>query len=103
MFCFWFSYGVICFWFGYESAPLSVLSIILIKGYMMNSEYQIFNLTSFETGMEWFSPSSSFSVLCPGICALLLWKRSVWGFVTISITLKKSRASSTFLGISKNS
>lgn len=64
-----------CFCFSYGSATLSVLSIVLIKGYMMNSKYQILNSTSFETVTEWFSPfPSSFSVLCPGICALLLWK-----------------------------
>lgn len=36
-------------------------------------------------------------------CALLLWKRSLWSFVTLCVTLKKkkkSRASSAFLGIS---
>ena len=34
-------------------------------------------------------------------CAgLLLWTGSLWGFVTICITLKKSRASSAFLGVS---
>lgn len=63
-----------CFCFSYESATLSVLSIVLIKGYMMNSKYQILNSTSFETVTEWFSPSPPFSVLCPGICTLLLWK-----------------------------